>query len=231
MKRYVYIVILIIVLFIGRNYLRNFVYDIIGHLTNKNITIIYADSATQERINALNNDIQELNNLLKLNNNLSTYDFVNATTITRNTESWYNFFVVDKGFDDAIEKGMAVVTDKGLVGIVDDVKEKYSRVRLLTSNDVGNKISVSINHDGNYIYCFLDSFNGRYVLKGISDIMEITKGDVVTTSGLGQFPSGLVIGYVDEIEYDNYELDKTVYVNPIAGINNITYVSIIRKDL
>lgn len=231
MKKYIEIGLVLFLLFLGSSYIRNFFMDVFNLLTNKKVTVIYTDEVVSEEIIDLKNEIKELNKLLELDHNLSEYKYISATVLTRDIDSWYDFIVLDKGIKDGIKEGMAVVNSNGLVGTIYSMGNGYSKVRLLTSNGYSNKMSVRIRHGEEYVYCILDSYNGRYVLKGVSDITEIKEGDVVTTSGLGNLPSGLILGYVDEIKYDSYELDKTVYVKPVEGIDNISYVSIVDKSI
>lgn len=231
MRKYIEIFLILLVLFLGSSYIRTFFMDIFNLITNKKVTVIYTDDVVKEDIKDLKNEIKELNKLLELDHNLSNYEYINATVMMRDIDSWYDFIIIDKGIKDGVKEGMAVVNSNGLVGTIYSMGNDYSKVRLLTSNGYSNKMSVRISHGEEYIYCILDSYNGRYVLKGVSDITEIKEGDVVTTSGLGNLPSGLILGYVDEIKYDSYELDKTIYVKPIEGIENISYVSIVNKSI
>ena len=80
-------------------------------------------------------------------------------------------------------------------------------------------------------YAVVEIEKGKMCNLPLVFVPNVKEGDVVTTSGLGNLPSGLILGYVDEIKYDSYELDKTVYVKPVEGIDNISYVSIVDKSI
>ena len=70
-------------------------------------------------------------------------------------------------------------------------------------------------------------------VEGISNTEEVNVGDYVYTSGLGGvFPSGILIGTVESITTDEYDLAKIINVKPSADFNDINYVAILkRKDI
>ena len=164
---------------------------------------------------------------------ISEYEEVNATIISRNLGYWYNTVIIDKGSKDGIKKDMAVTTAEALIGKVIKVSRNNSTIKLLTSSDINNKVSVQIKVDNNYIYGILTSFNekeGSYIIEGISDTKNIKIGNLVSTTGMGNiFPSGILIGEVIEIEKDNFDLEAIIKVKPSFNIDNFNYVKVLRK--
>lgn len=187
------------------------------------------------QIDELNSEIKELKSLLDLNTITSDYNSINATVINRNVSFWYNTLTIDKGSHDGIKEGYAVVVKDGLIGKVVAVSEFSSSVKLLTSDELSNKISVKINKDGKSIYGLLASYNSKdnvYVVEGISDIDELEIGSYVTTTGLSElFPSGILIGTIKKVTMDNYGLTKVVEVTPSVDFKNITYVSVLKREV
>ncbi len=185
------------------------------------------DEATKE--------INDLKKILELNNILSENSYMNATIVNRNIGYWYNKITIDKGEADGIKKDMAVINNEGLVGVVIKTSKLNSIVKLLTTNDTNNKISVKIKiNDDNYIYGLLTGYDrekNRLIIEGIAENTEINKDDVVTTTGLGNnFPSGILIGTVDSITKDNFDLARTVLVKPSVNFDNLNYVTVLRKE-
>ena len=187
------------------------------------------------QIDELNNEIKELKTLLDLNTIISDYNSINATVINRNVGFWYNTITIDKGSHNGIKEGYAVVVNDGLIGKIVSVSEFSSTVKLLTSNELSNKISVKINKDGKSIYGLLASYNSKknvYVIEGISDIDELEVGSYVTTTGLSElFPSGILIGTIKKVTLDNYGLTKVVEVTPSVDFEDITYVSVLKREV
>ncbi len=188
--------------------------------------------ARKEELEKMVNDLEET---LKLNQNLSDNMYLNASVINRDIGYWYNTITIDKGLKNGVSKDMAVIVPNGLIGKISSVSNYNSTVKLLTTEDVNNKISVKINNDGKYVYGLLtgyDKKNEAFIVEGISENTSIKKDSLVTTTGLGDiFPSGIIIGKVNKITTDNFDLAKIVEVKSDVDFNDITVVTVLkRKD-
>ena len=131
---------------------------------------------------------------------------------------------------------MVVVNSTGLIGKIIRTTTFTSEVRLITTSDTNNKISVSISNGNNKINGLINRYdyeNNLLEVEGISNTEEVNVGDFVYTSGLGGvFPSGILIGTVESITTDEYDLAKIINVKPSADFNDINYVAILkRKDI
>ena len=115
------------------------------------------------QIEELQKEVAQLKSTLELNATLSEYTYVNATVINRNVDYWYNNLNIDKGSKNGVKKGDAVVTPNGLIGKVVSVSNFSSSVKLLTSDEISNKISVKINSDNNYLYGLLIGYDGKII--------------------------------------------------------------------
>ena len=179
-------------------------------------------------------EINDLKKTLNLNNTLSESSYMNATVITRNIGYWYNNITIDKGKKDGIETDMAVITNDGLIGVVIKTSNLNSTVKLLTTTDTNNKISVKIKiGDNEFLYGLLTGYNKKkkcFIVEGISENTDIKKGSMVTTTGLGnQFPSGILIGRVESISKDNFDLARTILVRSSVDFDDISYVTVLKK--
>jgi len=185
-------------------------------------------------IEELKKEIDDLKQQLDLNHVLSEYTSINATVINRNVGYWYNTITIDKGSHDDIKEGMAVVVSGGLIGRIEKVSEFNSSVKLLTTDELSNKISVKINIEGKSVYGLLvkyDKDKKVYLLEGISDSDKIEEGSYVTTTGLSEiFPSGILVGTVKNVTFDNYDLTKVVEVTPAADFHDITIVTVLKRE-
>ena len=180
-------------------------------------------------------EIKDLKKVLELNNTLSESSYMNATIINRNIGYWYNTITIDKGEKDGVEKDMAVINNDGLIGIVTKTSKLNSTVKLLTTTDTNSKISVKIKvGEDNYIFGLLvgyDKDKKSFIIEGIANNTEIPISSMVTTTGLGNnFPSGILIGRVDKITKDNFDLARTVLVKSSVDFDNINYVTVLKKD-
>ena len=184
----------------------------------------------------LRREIEALKKELSIDYVLTDYDYLNTTVISRNIGYWYNTLTIDKGTNNGISEGMVVVNSTGLIGKIIKTTTFTSEVRLITTSDTNNKISVSISNGNGKINGLINRYdyeNNFLEVEGISNTEEVKVGDYVYTSGLGGvFPSGILIGTVESITTDEYDLAKIINVKPSTDFNDINYVSILkRKDI
>ena len=185
------------------------------------------------QIEELQKEVTELKSTLDLNATLSEYTYINATVVNRNIGYWYNNLTIDKGSKNGIKKGDAVITNKGLVGKITNVSNFSSTIKLLTSDEISNKISIKIDSSDEYLYGLLfgyDKENNVYKIEGITNSNKIEKGDLVTTTGLTDyFPSGIIIGKVSKVVKDEYDLDSIVEVKPSVSFEDISIVTVLNR--
>ena len=181
----------------------------------------------------LKQEINKLKEELNVDYVLSEYDYLNATVISRNSMYWYNNLTIDKGKNNGIEEGMIVINSTGLIGKIVNVSTFSSDVKLITTNDTNNKISVTVASGNKKLTGLINVYNyeeGFLKVEGISNTETVNIGDFVYTSGLGGvFPSGILIGRVDSIVTDVYDLAKIINVKPSASFDDINYVTILKR--
>ena len=207
----------------------------------KNIRKKYQKLLPQvERIKSLETENIELRRQLdtmkkelSIENTLSDYEYLNATVISRNVSHWYNIITIDKGTFNGVKTDMVVVNSNGLIGRVISTTTFTSDVRLLTTSDTNNKISVTISNGENSVNGLIKDYNnntGYLEVEGVSNTEKVAQGYYVYTSGLGGiFPSGILIGTVENITTDEYDLAKLIDVIPAADFDDINYVAILKR--
>ena len=183
----------------------------------------------------LKQEIKKMKDELNIDRVLSDYDYLNATVISRNAMYWYNNLTIDKGSKNGVEEGMVVINSTGLIGKITNVSTFSSDVKLVTTNDTNNKISVIITNGDNKLTGVINGYSyeeGYLKVEGISNTATVNVGDLVYTSGLGGvFPSGILVGKVESITTDVYDLAKIINVKPSAKFDDINYVTVLkRKD-
>ena len=188
----------------------------------------------QKNVNtSLETEIQELKDMLDLNRTLTEYTPINATVLSRNKNYWFNQLMIDKGSKDGIKKDMAVVTKQGLVGKISRVYRNSSEIKLITSDDVNYKVSVTIRTGTNDSYAILNGYDSDtecVTVTGVDKMSMVQIGDTIVTSGLGgMFPAGIYVGVVEDIKSDKYDLSKTLYIKTSQDFNDIHYVSVLKE--
>ena len=182
----------------------------------------------------LKQQIKKLKDELNVEHVLNDYDYLNATVINRNSVNWYNNLTIDKGSNNGIKEGMVVINSTGVIGKTTNVSTFSSDVRLITTTDTNNKISVSIISDGKKLTGVINEYDyktGYLEVEGISNTDKVSVGDMVYTSGLGGvFPSGILIGKVSQVTTDVYDLAKIINVSPSADFEDINYVTVLKRN-
>ena len=228
------IIVIIVLIIIGVIYLNKDTYFNI-----KGLLLSINNHESNYSINLdIDKSLKEENELLKkeleLNKTLTEYDIENATVVSRNKAYWLNTLIIDKGKDNGISKNMLVINDKGLIGIITKCYKKTSEVKLISTSQKDNSfhISVVIKTDKDY-YGVLNGFDrdsNRLAIKDIDKDSNIKEGDEVFTSGIGVFfPKGILVGKVDKVSYDQYNLSKNLYLKTDQDFNSIHYVSILKR--
>ena len=181
----------------------------------------------------LRRQLEKLKEELNIDYSLTDYEYLNSTVISRNVGYWYNTITIDKGTYNGVEKDMVVINANGLVGKVIRTSTFTADVRLITTSDTNNKISVMVSNGDYNLYGVINSYDyndNLLEVEGISNTKNVNVGDFVYTSGLGGvFPSGILIGEVSEITTDSYDLGKIIMVTPSVDFTDINYVSILKR--
>ncbi len=188
----------------------------------------------QKNINThLEEEIQDLKKLLELNHTLTEYTPINAMVLSRNRSYWLQTCTIDQGKKAGLQKDMLVITNEGLIGKISKVSYLSSEVTLITTNDINQKISVSIAGPLGESYAILngyDSKKGLLKIVGVDKDASLEEGSTLTTSGLGgMYPRGIYIGKVKEVQEDKYNLSKTLYVESKQDFNKIHYVTVLKE--
>ena len=206
-------------------YLKDIIYNPFLDINNK-------DDIVGKNINAeLVEENDELKVLADISYTLSGFKNINATVIERNHSFWLETMTINRGKKDGIDIGMAVVVSEGLIGKVVNITNNTALIKLITSRDNNNKISIKIKINGTYVYKVLEQENNNLVINGIDKNIEIKEEMPVITSGLSDiYPSGIIIGYISKLENDNYGISKRAYVKSKVNFDNLRFVSVLERE-
>lgn len=198
----------------------------------KNISDIeFKSTLLEEENKELKSSLDELKGVLNLNKLITDYKAINATVINRNVGNWYNTLTIDKGEKNGLKMDMVVITNEGLIGKITKTSFYISEVKLITTPDLNNKISVGVVTDTTTTYGLLSGYDKNTKELSVIDIVDDTTikvGNKVITSGLSNlFPKGIIVGTVSKLEIDEFGISSLVKVTPVADFNNIRYVTVL----
>ena len=178
--------------------------------------------------------IRELTQLLQLRESMMDFTTSTFRVRSRSFDTFSSIVVIDGGSQDGVEVNQAIITAFGLIGRVETVFERTAVVRLLTSQDVANKVSVRIQlSPTTTAEAVLDSYDPntqlfRLILLDTS--ASVTLGSTVITSGLGGvYPAGLLVGYVEAIEQLPNSVSARVWIKPSAHFYAFDYVMVVSQ--
>jgi len=156
----------------------------------------------------------------------SDYNTVAAKVIGYYNTKWQSQVVINKGKSSGVAEGMAVVNEKGLVGIVELSSSSTSNVRLLTDprSSIGSRV-LSSRKLG-----LVEGGSDRKVyLNYIASDDLVFKGDILITSEYGQFvPPELLIGRIKRIGKADETLYRQIEVEPFVDFKTLEYVLVIK---
>ena len=208
-----YILLLIVfILIIFTPYISRLIYYFNNDLNIDNITNSYCDSLESEY-----NELLEINEF----NIASNLNLIISKVYLRNIYNFTSTLTIYKGSNLGISEGMAVINDKGLIGVIDSASSDTSVVKLITNNS--SNISVRINDS----YGTLKMLDNKLVVKDLTADALISIGDSIYTSGLGDLPKDIYVGKVVDVTLNNTEIEKIIEVIPAVDLNNINYVLVV----
>lgn len=155
------------------------------------------------------------------------YRYVLASAVKTSHNKQHNYLILDKGREDGIEELSGVITDKGVIGIVDAVGQHYSYAR--SFKNTGMTVSARLGKEGpvgELIWNGVTS-NGA-VLREIPHHIPLHPGDTVYTSGFSAiFPPDIPLGITGEATVVNgstYDIDITLFED-FSAVRYVTIVS------
>ena len=126
--------------------------------------------------------------------------------------------LVDKGAQDGVFVGQAVLDAGGVFGQVARVGQLTAEVILLS--DATHAIPVQINRNGLRTIAVGTGDMGRLKLPYLPTSADVVAGDLLVTSGLGGgFPAGYPVGTVAEVKRDPAQSLADVDVKPAAALD------------
>ncbi|CAM5390280.1 Cell shape-determining protein MreC OS=Lysinibacillus sphaericus OX=1421 GN=LS41612_07235 PE=3 SV=1 [Lysinibacillus sphaericus] len=190
-------------------------------------------AAVQAEALVLKSENEKLMELSKAES-LKAFNPIQATVIARNPDQWEEKIILDKGSSHGVQKNMAVMTAKGLVGKITLVTPFTSEVELLYTNNPNYRVSAMVLGEKE-AYGLIEGFDKErieLIMKRIDSSLTVKEGEKVVSSGLGGiFLKGVPIGEITEVSTDDFGLTKMAYVKPSADFSILENVVIAKRTL
>lgn len=175
-------------------------------------------------------ELDRLEKLYELSSEYSQYNMVGAEVISKDPGNWYSTFVINKGTRDGLAVDMNVLADGGLVGIITEVGDNWATVRSVI-DDTSNVSAMVANTSD---HCVVTG-NLLKMNEGKIDFTQLTyeegkvqEGDAIVTSNVSEkFQTGLLIGYISDMQLDSNNLTTSGTIIPSVDFRHLREVLII----
>ena len=188
---------------------------------------ILIDENTRIRIQLESYKSKVVNQNIDTNSILSKYYFVSAKVINNSFSKTKNKLTIDKGERDSIQLDLGVITSKGIVGIIDNVSNKYATIQsILNTNSQINAKLKNAKHFGSLVWNTEDP--NVIQLIDIPRLASVKIGDTIVTGGKSTiFPEGILIGAVIDFELTEDENSQNLNIQLFNDMTNLQHVYII----
>lgn len=180
-------------------------------------------TANVSDLRAQNDELRGLLNMAKQHN----LRLVGARVIAHRPGDTNRQVMIDRGFNAGIGIGMAVMDDKGVVGVVNTVGADYSTIDLISSDQTNLVVRVAESR-----------VRGTLVGQG-ADLLAMTvvdsnaalpaNAEIVTQVYTGSaIPDGLPVGRLENQQATTASnVDEIVFVRPFSNIGQVSQVAVV----
>lgn len=159
----------------------------------------------------------------------SGFSLVSAEVVYQEPGLEKDFAVINKGSNDGLEKGSAVITaGQFLVGEIYETAPEKSKIMLSVSRLAA--FDAALSQSG-----VAGIAKGRYGLEILLDLIpsqtNLAKGELVVTTGKNQNrPPNLIVGEVINFNQSADGLFKQAVLKPFYSIDKLQFVSVVKKE-
>lgn len=147
--------------------------------------------------------------------------------IGESIDNFHKTIQLDRGSDDGIRRNFAVILKEGVVGKIQSVSPLKSTVQLIVDRRTRFPAILQRTRAKGLIYGTHDGLE----LRRINLRADIKVGDRVVANGLsGLYPKGMMIGVVESIHHEDYELFQVAKLTPVVNFDKVEAAFVILKD-
>lgn len=181
--------------------------------------------ARLQRFAALETENARLRNILEATSRVREQVRI-AEIMSVSSDPFRHVLVVDKGSNDGVFEGQALIDAEGVVGQIIEVGVLSSQALLIS--DPGHALQVAVNRNGlRTIASGTGSFS-RLDLLALPNNADIQEGDLLVTTGLGGiFPPGYPVAIVDSVVRLPHESYAAVSAKPAAALDHVREIMLI----
>ena len=168
-----------------------------------------------------------LRELLGYTQAATQFDLVMARVIGREPSTWTRMVVIDRGTQHGVQKNMAVVTARGLVGVVTEAGPISSKVQLILDPRAAAGALVQRSRVAGVVKGTPDDAMHPRMMN-VPKNQDMAVGDILVTSGFGGiYPKGIMIGTVSAVKNASSGLLHYAVIETAADFQRLEDVAVI----
>jgi len=155
------------------------------------------------------------------------YSYIQGRIEKNQFRNNYNFLTINLGKKDSLVPEMGVINSKGILGITENVLQRYSRVRsILNKNSKINAKLKNSDYFGTLTWDGLDYNNTQ--LLDIPRQAKLKVGDTIITGGMSSiFPEGIPIGSIDNI-VNEASIKRIINIKLFNDMSNLKNIYVVK---
>jgi rod shape-determining protein MreC len=155
------------------------------------------------------------------------YSYTDAQVIKNSYNQAKNYMMINKGSSQGVSVDMAVISPKGIVGVVVNTTKNFSTIMPVLHTDSRHSVKLKrTNSTGSLIW---EGGDYRYAtLVDIPTTYPLYKNDTVVTSGLANdFPEGIAVGYIEDYTSVQGSGFYSIRIRLATDFNNLNHVYVV----
>ena len=172
---------------------------------------------------------ERLRKLLDYKRATTQFDQLAARVIGRESATWTQSIVINRGTADGVRNNMTVVTPNGLVGHIAEAGINSAKVQLIL--DPRSSVGTLVQRPQSRVTGILSGDIKNPTMPKMVNIpktADVVEGDVIVTSGFGGiYPKGIVVGLVTELINEPGGLLKYAVIETAVDFQKLEDVSVI----
>lgn len=171
---------------------------------------------------------QHIKDTMELDSASLHYKIISGRVIKNSYAAPRNYITIDKGKNQGIDEDMGVITENGILGIVENTSSNFATVQsiLNVKSNINAKIK-NTDHFGSLVWNAKDYSTVQ--LTDIPRLVKLNVGDTIVTGAMSSiFPENIPIGTIKKfdlnVEKSFYSIDVALF-NDMTGIKNIYVIN------
>lgn len=178
---------------------------------------------------SLQRENERLRNLVDLLEEHEEYDLTAAYIVSWDDSNWKSTFTLAKGTASGINTGMVVITEFGeVVGLVTDAGSNWATVTTLLDSSLEiSAMIASTGYSGSVQGSYATGEEGKLRMNYLPTDAVLRNNDQVVTTGSTFYPRDLIIGYINDADFDETGVAKYAILTPATDFDDLEQIFII----